>query len=455
MAKNKKLTETAPVDESGGWLSGFLADEGGFDRRTLWRLGSWGIGSIAAMTIAILAHQSGNGLRKETGASLRQEQIVAANLARQSQQIHSIAKASENEISRISSAVNTLNGDRDRLFARVTVLEQGLDSVTGSISRNAAQNEPPRAPVQTEAALDASSVEPPLLPPPDFAIPAKRLDPLKKFDASNSLSTAMAETAAKPSPADSSSANSLSVNTPSTTAPSANSPATPQAASQPATVARDQPTTTSGGRVDETAAITPATSKPKKDREPHRHENAESKDAQIVVASIPAASDAPQPPSPPIHVPVAHTDFGVDLGSANSIKGLRALWRSVLKSEANELASLHPIIVVKERGNGIGMQLRLVAGPLADAASAAMICAVLSENRRPCETAVFEGQRLATNEDGKESGAVAPIKKPRWPHASSRHRHGERSARAEEPTPPPQPTPPPSQPSASGSFFSH
>jgi hypothetical protein len=45
------------------------------------------------------------------------------------------------------------------------------------------------------------------------------------------------------------------------------------------------------------------------------------------------------------------------------------------------------------------MQLRLVAGPLSDAAAAAKICATLIESERPCETAVFDGQRLAVKSD--------------------------------------------------------
>ena len=37
--------------DSGGWLTGFLAEEDEFDRRSLWRLGSWGVGSVAAVIV--------------------------------------------------------------------------------------------------------------------------------------------------------------------------------------------------------------------------------------------------------------------------------------------------------------------------------------------------------------------------------------------------------------------
>ena len=46
-----------------------------------------------------------------------------------------VAKESQNETRRLASAIDTLNSDRDRLYSRVTVLEQGLDSVTGAITR--------------------------------------------------------------------------------------------------------------------------------------------------------------------------------------------------------------------------------------------------------------------------------------------------------------------------------
>ena len=61
---------------------------------------------------------------------------------------------------------------------------------------------------------------------------------------------------------------------------------------------------------------------------------------------------------------------------------------------------------MKERSNGLGMQLRLVAGPLSDAAAAAKICAALIESERSCETSVFDGQRLAMkSDDTAPSGA--------------------------------------------------
>jgi len=79
-----------------------------------------------------------------------------------------------------------------------------------------------------------------------------------------------------------------------------------------------------------------------------------------------------------------------------------------LKSRSNaSLTPLRPIIVIKEGANGPGMQLRLVAGPLNDAGAAAKICAVLTENKRTCETAIFDGQTLSVTGDDP-----APPSKP-------------------------------------------
>ena len=107
------------------------------------------------------------------------------------------------------------------------------------------------------------------------------------------------------------------------------------------------------------------------------------------------------------------TEFGVDVGGANSVGGLRALWRGLLKSKSNApLSALRPIIVVKEGAGGLGLQLRLVAGPLRDAAAAAKICATLVESQRTCETTVFDGQRLSLQGD-EPPAAVKPAPRKR------------------------------------------
>ncbi len=138
MAKDAdNLLDRFKSENTGGLLSGFLAEEDEFDRRALWRLGSWAVGAVGAITIAFFANQSSIGWRRD--------QIAAVDLARQAQQIQTVAKESQSEARRLASAIDTLNGDRDRLYSRVSVLEQGMDSVTGAIARQSAGAASPQA----------------------------------------------------------------------------------------------------------------------------------------------------------------------------------------------------------------------------------------------------------------------------------------------------------------------
>jgi hypothetical protein len=134
----------------------------------------------------------------------------------------------------------------------------------------------------------------------------------------------------------------------------------------------------------------------------------------VIASPIPdvvaSAADAEADDDAAPKVSLQRTEFGVDLGTANSVNGLRALWLGLLKSRSNApLTALRPIIVIKEGTNGLGMQLRLVAGPLNDAGAAARICAVLTENKRPCETAIFDGQRLSLKADDSPPTVTKPV----------------------------------------------
>ena len=355
------LASSLESGNTGGLLTGFLAEEDEFDRRSLWRIGSWGVGSVVAVIVAMLASQSSIGFRRE--------QVAAADQARQSQQIQAIAKESQNESRRLASAIDTLNGDRDRLYSRVTVLEQGLDSVTGAIARQsaaAASAQAPPAPATTEP--QAASQNPPSAP------------------VVSPVASTQAKTAEKPptdaippqqGPAMVSSVAKEASNTPVATS------ATPLMASKSIMA---PPDAAAGKLIQSEAPANTTAAAPAPDL-----------DAQ------PSSAE----PDPPPKVAVLRTEFGVDVGGANSVGGLRALWRGLLKSRSNAaLTSLRPILVVREGSTGLGMQLRLVAGPLSDAAAAAKICAGLIENQRPCETAVFDGQRLAMKADEAPDAAA-------------------------------------------------
>ncbi len=106
---------------------------------------------------------------------------------------------------------------------------------------------------------------------------------------------------------------------------------------------------------------------------------------------IPSVQDVPTLDTPP----TAKVDFGVDLGSAPTIEGLRALWTSAKGRHGALLDGLRPIVVLRERVKPGGVELRLVAGPLPSAAMAARMCVVITTTGTVCQPAVFDGQRLA------------------------------------------------------------
>jgi hypothetical protein len=374
------------ADDTGGVLSNLLADEDEFDRRALWRLGSWGVGATAAVVLAVMANQSSLGFKRE--------QVAATDLTRQAQQIQLVARESQGDARRLAAAIDTLNRDRDRLYARVTGLEQGLESVTGAIVRQGSaaasslahaepqaaqspQPQPPVAPVATAPAADKSTAA--TAEPAPAAVYSAAKDAAKTDVAqaeSARLESAKAEMAKAELPKiEAAKADAVKPE------PAKPSPATPLMAAQSMLAPPDP---AAGKLIEPGKAPSPVIASPIPD----------------VVAAAPSAADAEADDENAPKVLLRRTEFGVDLGSANSLNGLRALWRGLLKSRSNApLTALRPIIVIKEGTGGLGMQLRLVAGPLNDAGAAARICAVLAENNRACETAVFDGQQLSVKSD--------------------------------------------------------
>jgi hypothetical protein len=347
--KRDQWAESFSAEPQGGWVTGFLADEEKGVRRLMWRLGSWGVAAVCAVAVAVLAS------RYEI--QLRSDQFAAADaLNRQEQQLQRLTKEAQAENRRLSQAIDTLNGDRDRLFTRLTSVEKGLESATGSIlARQVLPSLPPRE------------------PPPQIAAPATQ-PAVPPSTATDKAATTPADLPSMPiKPPDSAS--------------------TAKAAIEPSLSARSMSSTDPmAPKSDDTTAPESAAVEPR----PAAPKTPEPAPSVQVAAAAPAPTEAA--------TPVARTEFGVDIGAANSIDGLRAIWHGLSKQPA--LNGLRPIIVVRERSNGLGMQLRLVAGPLTDAAAAARICANLAESKRTCETSVFDGQRLALKNE------TTPIEQP-------------------------------------------
>jgi hypothetical protein len=427
MAKDSDpLADAFGDKETGGLFSGLLAEESTFDRRMMWRLGTWGVTAVGAVVLAVMANQSQLGWRRD--------QMASADLSRQADRLQLLSKESQNEARRLASAIETLNTDRDRLYSRVTVLEQGLDSVTGAIAKQTAV-QPPQA--SAAKPQDAPALIGPTAPSvaPVASTPAPANDKPR---------TEVAKEAAKEQlipPPQSAAAASLVQQSPLTTSALPMLPLVPSksimAPPDPAASKLIQPETT------EKAA------EKKPEPEP----------APTEVAAIPAKPpEATESEAPSIAV--QQTRFAIDLGGANSLDGLRALWRGVTKSHP-EVAALRPIIMIKEGATGVGMQLRLGAGPLVNAAAAAKLCARVSENDRHCETTVFDGQRLSLrgsekgqdknqdrvqekntdkNQDAVPQAETTPAPAPAAkPEKRRRGYSSKRSSKREEPAPAPAP----------------
>lgn len=447
MAKDSDpLAGAFETKESGGILSGLLAEENEFDRRTMWRLGSWGVAAVGAIVVAVMANQAQLGWRRD--------QVASADLARQAERLAVLTRESQIEARRLTAAIETLNSDRDRLYTRVTVLEQGLDSVTGAIAKQSASPAQKPEPSSAPAPQAAAPAVAPVASTPANDKPAKEATNKEATNKEAANKEAASKEAANKDAANKEAANRETAKERASppqqaaaAAPSASTPAASELPAIPLVAAKSM-----------MAPPDPAASKlmqPEKSEQPKD----QSQPTDVATASPTAA---PETESEAQAITVQQTRFAVDLGSANSVPGLRALWRGLTKSNP-DLAKLRPIIMVKESKTGLGMQLRLGAGPLVNAAAAAKICAGLSENDRSCETAVFDGQRLSMQgqekaqdaspkEETKAETPPPPAAKPEKPHRRS---YSSKRSKREEPPPPPAAAPAkPETSSTLSSFFS-
>ena len=102
-----------------------------------------------------------------------------------------------------------------------------------------------------------------------------------------------------------------------------------------------------------------------------------------------------QPATETVPVSPSGTEFGIDLGGAPTMAALRIVWHQIRRDHGSLIEGLRPVIGVRDNGRG-QIELRLVVGPLSNAAEAGKICAALFAVSGPaCQPAPFEGQRLA------------------------------------------------------------
>jgi hypothetical protein len=240
--------------------------------------------------------------------------------------------AGERERSRVNDALRDLAAERDRLVARIEQLERAVGDITASIQ-------------------ERSEPTPQVAPPG----PSGRVAQEPAAQTTEPARSQERVTTAAPSP-------------PSAAAPTGSvNPGVRASAplSDPMDIFRPYV-----GMRQPVAAPTPA-------------------QAPMQIQASPKSSEAAQPPT------ATRTEFAVDLGSEPSIEALRSRWTSLRASHGPSLDGLRPLVSIREGAKPGSMELRLIAGPLGNAGAAARTCAALQAKGVNCQTAVFDGQRLA------------------------------------------------------------
>jgi len=111
----------------------------------------------------------------------------------------------------------------------------------------------------------------------------------------------------------------------------------------------------------------------------------------VAIAAAPAATA----PAVAASAPTPHTQYAIDIGSGVTIDALRARWLTVRAAHPQFFEGLEPLVGVKEVPHANRVELRLLAGPIAEPAAAAKLCAALALFGLFCQPTLFDGQHLA------------------------------------------------------------
>ena len=161
-----------------------------------------------------------------------------------------------------------------------------------------------------------------------------------------------------------------------------------RAAAAPASVPAS---TAASASVDAGRAAEPEAARPMQLNEVLRDAGKPAKPAPIANIAVPQPRARAESPTNSV---ATRTEFAIDVGGDASIEGVRTLWATIRNNNSQLLDGLRPLVAMRENRHG-AMELRLVVGPLANASSAARLCAALNTTGISCQTTQFDGQRLA------------------------------------------------------------
>jgi hypothetical protein len=237
---------------------------------------------------------------------------------------------------KLAETVRVLTADRERLLARIAALENNVDDMTGSIRRVERAARP--VPTTIEQPFSPVTAMPPQPPAP-----------------------------AKPQPV-------LAAALPAQAPPAVSAPPPPAAAAPLSRPPAEQVTASINAQ--------------------HNGQDNAQDQTQDATPAAPETTPA-QAATPPNRV--TRRQFGLDLGGASSEEALRPVWTTALRRHNALLQSLRPLVLSREQPRGVGIEYRLIAGPIGNAAKAARYCAAITGTGGVCQPTMYEGQKFASH----------------------------------------------------------
>lgn len=338
---------------------------------TLLRLGGWGFSMALALGMAVTVARTDRGVERiqQVFASLNgPAKAPAAATTQVARQVGPTAADPMVEIGRLAVQIEALKTDREKLVTRVATLENNLDDVTGSVRQTAQRIAAARATdgVDDDPAADAAD--------------RRENEPLKLVELPEAAAPprkALRELTPLPRPA------------PASMVPVAPAAADGGGGALPVPLVM-HPTVIAATSVGIPPHLNPAVAHVVPDETGRTHAARPSQAASLARLE-PAAAPAHETRPP------ARLAYGIDLGGAGTIDALRALWAATKAEHAPQLDHLQPAVVLRPTGKGGAPQLRLMAGPFADAGAAAALCKTFVAGRGTCRPFAFDGHKLPLN----------------------------------------------------------
>ena len=319
-------------------------------KQDLWRIALWGSAAAAAVLLAAYATSTQNGRDRIKLAATQWRGLIDPSAPKPAPPLDA------KEGLRLAEAMRVLVRDRDRLVTKIATLERTIDDITRSVARveKTAQAAAAAVPAMPKPIGAFASASPATIGPPKVAVPKTAPPATGQPTIKMPTPTPAPEQAALP-------------------------PTDPPAA---AALLTSAPSITEAETEDLTSSI------------------------NLGAVPIPWASTVMPTEAAGSH-DRTRPGYGLDLGGASTVDALRRLWTTAQRRHAAQLDGLHPIVRLREHRRSGAPDLRLIAGPLPNAATAAWLCTAITSTGAICQPAVYDGQRLAVRRPPRHSGAMA------------------------------------------------